>query len=103
MIEETLNIDLEKMKNKSDLVHHADRIRSMSNEELTKFIKAVRCSYQFSDSSCGTPFCQSMNGDYCFGLKDSVDQDILEWLNTKIICEEVLKNSNNKSEIETEE
>lgn len=60
---------------------NADRIRSMSDEELTKFIEAIRCSSHFSDEECGFPICQSMNGNLCNGIKDNEpDEDFLHWL-----------------------
>lgn len=60
---------------------NADRIRSMSDEELAKFIEAIRCSSHFSDEECGFPICQSMNGNLCNGIKDKEpDEDFLHWL-----------------------
>lgn len=60
---------------------NADRIRSMSDEELAKFIEAIRCSSHFSDEECGFPICQSMNGNLCNGIKDNEpDEDFLHWL-----------------------
>lgn len=61
---------------------NADRIRSMSDEELAKFIEAVICCSHYGyDDCCGFPVCQSMNGNLCNGIKDNeIDKDILEWL-----------------------
>lgn len=60
---------------------NADRIRGLNDEELAKFIEATRCSFRFADEECGFPICQSMNGNYCHGIKDNEpDKDILEWL-----------------------
>lgn len=43
---------------------NADRIRGLNDEELTKFIEAIRCSSCFADEECGFPICQSMEGKY---------------------------------------
>lgn len=60
---------------------NADRIRGLNDEELAKFIEAIRCNSSFSDEECGFPICQSMNGNYCHGIKDrEPDKRILEWL-----------------------
>lgn len=60
---------------------NADRIRELNDEELSKFIEAIRCNSHFADEECGFPICQSMNGNLCNGLKDSEpDKDILEWI-----------------------
>ena len=55
---------------------NADRIRSMSDIELAKFIESVRCySYGWCEK------CSSMNGDYCNGMEaNEPDEGILEWI-----------------------
>lgn len=57
---------------------NADRIRNMDNENLAKFIGAVMCATLCHD--CGYPACYSMNGDYCHGVKERTDKEILKWL-----------------------
>lgn len=53
-----------------------DKIRSMSDEEMAKFIESVRC---YSHGWCEK--CSSMNEDYCNGMKaNEPDEGILEWL-----------------------
>lgn len=60
---------------------NADRIRSMTDEELAKFIEAVGCLSHYTSMTCGHFICQSMNGNLCNGLKNSEpDKRILEWL-----------------------
>ena len=61
---------------------NADRIRGMSDEELSKFIESVRCCLNYGDDDCcDFLVCQSMNGNFCNGINDKEpDKDILEWL-----------------------
>lgn len=61
---------------------NADRIRGLNDEELSKFIEAIRCcSYYGDNDCCGFSICQSMNGDLCNGVKDrEPNKRILEWL-----------------------
>lgn len=55
---------------------NADRIRSMTDEELAKFIESVQC---YSHGWCEK--CSSLNGDYCKGIRvNEPDADILDWL-----------------------
>ncbi len=54
---------------------NGDRIRSMSDDELAKFLSAVTCN---SKGWC--PICTSMYGDYCNGLKINVDKRIYEFI-----------------------
>lgn len=65
---------------------NADRIRNMTDEELAKFIRAVGCNSHFGDD-CGYPFCHSMEGNLCHGIKDSTDARTLEWLKSEVIKE----------------
>lgn len=59
-------------------VTNADRIRRMDDEELAKFIGAIKCNTLFVE--CGYPACRSMEGKYCVGMNREADQDILGWL-----------------------
>lgn len=56
---------------------NADRIKSMDIKELTKFISSVICNTRYD---CGYPACPSMEGNYCNGIKEHINKDILEWL-----------------------
>lgn len=58
---------------------NGDRIREMGDEDLMRFIRAVQCCSHYGDD-CGWPFCKSMRGDYCYGIKNHADDKILEWL-----------------------
>lgn len=62
---------------------NADRIRSMPDEELAKFIRAVRCCTLYGDD-CGYPFCHSMKGNLCNGIKESNDEKLLDWLQSEV-------------------
>lgn len=62
---------------------NADRIRSMSDEELAKFIRAVECCSRYS-ADCGFPFCPSMEGNLCNGIKEKTEQYILDWLQSEV-------------------
>lgn len=71
-----------------DCIHHhelsnAERIRRMSDEELEKFIRSVQCCSHYG-TDCGYPFCHSMNGDLCNGIRDNTDTILLEWLRKEI-------------------
>ena len=61
---------------------NADRIRAMTDEELAKFIKSVQC-YSHYGNDCGYPFCHSMRGDLCNGIKNNTDKELLEWLQSE--------------------
>ena len=62
---------------------NADRIRAMSDEELAKFIRAVECcSYYGGD--CGFPFCPSMEGNLCNGIKENTSKGIVQWLQSEV-------------------
>lgn len=65
---------------------NADRIRNMTDEELAKFIHAVGCNSNYGDD-CGFPFCHSMKGNLCHGIKDNTDARTLEWLKSEVIKE----------------
>lgn len=55
---------------------NADRIRSMTDEELAKFIKSVQC---YSRGWCEE--CSSIDGKYCNGIEEHEPYSkILEWL-----------------------
>jgi len=58
---------------------NADRIRKMSNEELAKFIQAIECNCRYGED-CGYPFCHSMNGNLCNGIKEKTNAQKLNWL-----------------------
>ena len=60
----------------------ADKIRSMSDEELHNFIRAIRCCTMYGDD-CGYPFCHSMKGNLCNGIKDNNDEELLKWLQSE--------------------
>ena len=62
---------------------NADRIRSMNDEELAKFIRAVECCSRYS-ADCGFPFCPSMEGNLCNGIKEKTEQYILDWLQSEV-------------------
>lgn len=62
---------------------NADRIRGMTDEEISKFISAVRCCILYGDD-CGFPICHSMNGNYCNGIKNNCDDRFLEWLQKEV-------------------
>ena len=64
---------------------NADRIRSMTDEELAKFLEAVTCE---THGWCNE--CKSLKGDYCHGLNDesnSLVQERLKWLKSEVGCE----------------
>lgn len=65
---------------------NADRIRNMSDEELAKFIHAVGCNSHYGDD-CGYPFCHSMEGNLCHGIKDNTDARTLKWLKSEVVKE----------------
>lgn len=65
---------------------NADRIRNMTDEELAKFIHAVGCNSNYGDD-CGFPFCHSMKGNLCHGIKDNTDARTLEWLKSEVVKE----------------
>lgn len=64
---------------------NADRIRSMTDEELAKFLEAITCeTHGWCDD------CPSLEGNYCHGLNDesnSLVQERLEWLKLEVGCE----------------
>lgn len=64
---------------------NADRIRSMTDEELAKFLEAVTCeTHGWCDD------CRSIRGNYCHGLNDdsnSLVQERLAWLKSEVGCE----------------
>lgn len=62
---------------------NADRIRSMTDEELAKFIEAVGCNSQFG-ADCGYPFCDSMKGKLCNGIAKETDEETLKWLQSQV-------------------
>lgn len=64
-------------------ITNADRIRNMSDEELAKFITAAKCCILYGDD-CGYPFCHSMNGRLCNGIKEKTNKDILDWLQSEV-------------------
>lgn len=66
---------------------NADRIRNMTDEELAKFIHAVGCCRNFGGIPCGYPFCHSMEGNLCHGIKDSTDARTLKWLKSEVVKE----------------
>lgn len=59
---------------------NGDRIRNMTDEELSSFIRATRCCSTFGGDCEGYPFCQSMEGNYCRGIKRVKDSRCVEWL-----------------------
>lgn len=65
---------------------NADRIRNMTDEELAKFIHAVGCNSHYGDD-CGYPFCHSMEGNLCHGIKDNTDARTLKWLKSEVVKE----------------
>ena len=65
---------------------NADRIRNMTDEELAKFIHAVGCNSHYGDD-CGYPFCHSMEGNLCHGIKDNTDARTLKWLKSEVAKE----------------
>ena len=65
---------------------NADRIRNMTDEELAKFIHAVGCNSHYGDD-CGFPFCHSMKGNLCHGIKDNTDARTLKWLKSEVVKE----------------
>ena len=58
---------------------NGDRIRAMSDDELMRFIRSVQCCSYYGED-CGYPFCNSMNGHYCYGIEHDIDSDLLGWL-----------------------
>ena len=64
---------------------NADRIRSMTDEELAKFLESVTCE---THGWCED--CTSMRGEYCCGI-DSEDntfvQERLKWIKSEVGCE----------------
>ena len=67
------------------VVTNADRIRSMTDEELAKFLEAITCeTHGWCDE------CKSLKGEYCHGLNDesnSLVQERLKWLKSEEGCE----------------
>lgn len=61
---------------------NADRIRQMTDEELAKFIDAVKCCFLYGDE-CGYPYCHSMKGDYCNGIAEKTNMNHLAWLQSE--------------------
>ena len=61
---------------------NAERIRSMSDEELHNFIRAIRCCTRYG-ADCGYPFCHSMKGNLCNGIKDNKNEELLKWLQSE--------------------
>lgn len=62
---------------------NADKIRNMNDEELAKFIRAVECCSRYG-ADCGFPFCPSMEGNLCNGIKEKTEQYILDWLQSEV-------------------
>ena len=58
---------------------NGDRIRNMTDEELHNFIRSVRCCSSFGDD-CGYPYCHSMRGNLCNGIRINKDDDLLQWI-----------------------
>lgn len=73
---------------------NGDRIRSMNNEELAKFLAAWHCSRTCTDDGCCPDkdylYCRAVKGDYCNGLEvlsNGIVADIKEFL-FRPICKE---------------
>lgn len=64
-------------------ITNADRIRSMDDVELAKFIGAVKCNTYMIE--CGYPSCLGMAGKSCVGAEKKPDGDVLKWLEEQII------------------
>ena len=62
---------------------HGDRIRRMADEDLAKFIRSVQCCSHYGDD-CGYPFCHSMNGKLCNGIRDNTDEKLLKWIKEEV-------------------
>lgn len=58
---------------------NADRIRSMTDMELAKFLLSVACS---SRGWCDR--CASMDGNWCVGVRSNPCTDGLEWLKSPV-------------------
>lgn len=65
------------------MITNADRIRSMDDVDLAKFIGAVKCNTYMIE--CGYPSCLGMVGRSCVGREKKPDKDILEWLKKEVI------------------
>ena len=65
------------------MITNADRIRSMDDVDLAKFIGAVKCNTYMIE--CGYPSCLGMVGRSCVGVEKKPDKDILEWLKKQVI------------------
>ena len=79
------DIERERICDKYVPMTNADRIRSMSDEELAKILVAVACeTHGWCDE------CTSLLGNYCHGLNDesnSLVQERLKWLKSEVGCE----------------
>lgn len=58
-----------------------ERIKTMSVEEMAKFIGAIKCNTLSSE--CGYPSCTSMDGKMCVQMNNYTNADILAWLQRK--------------------
>ena len=62
--------EVEEEYKKQTIKTNAEKIRSMSDEDLHNFIRAIRCCTMYGDD-CGYQFCHSMKGNLCNGIKDN--------------------------------
>lgn len=60
---------------------NADRIRSMNDGELAKFITSILCSSIHVNDKSGFFACKAMNGNLCNWIRDNKpNEDIVKWL-----------------------
>lgn len=76
------NVTVHVREPQKHVLTNAERIRKMTDEELAKFLSAVTCEqYGWCDG------CQSLKGDYCYGINDPDNllvKERLEWLKEKV-------------------
>ena len=62
---------------------NADRIRNMTDEELTQFIKCARCDALYGSTCEQQPYCEGMLGKTCNAV-ERIDKGLLEWLQAEV-------------------
>ena len=61
--------------NKFEPMTRGDWIRSLSDEDLARFLNACRCEVHGWCDDCG-----SIKGDWCYGIQDNEQKWELRWL-----------------------
>lgn len=62
---------------------NADRIRNMTDEELSQFIKCARCDAMYGSTCEQQPYCEGMLGKKCNAV-EKIDKGLLKWLQAEV-------------------